>query len=138
MHHLVSLIADGTFSRHPDLVFIFCDGGSDVVTPYLWRMDTFWRAMRDQTPWVDKYPSQYLVDHVRFCFSGQEGPPPEVAEEWMASMGKEDLLLYASNYPYWSTVGVEALPAGLGDDQRRKILGANAERVYKLGEKISA
>jgi predicted TIM-barrel fold metal-dependent hydrolase len=138
VHHLVSLIADGTFSRHPDLVFIFCDGGSDVVTPYLWRMDTFWRAMRDQTPWVDKYPSDYLADHVRFCFSAQEGPPPEVAAEWMALMDKEDLVLYASNYPYWFTVGADALSSGLRDDQRQKILGANAARVYKLGGKIAA
>ena len=138
MHHLMSLIGDGMFSRHPNLVFIFCDGGADIVTPFLWRMDTFWRGLRDHEPWVDQSPSSYLADHVRFCFSGQEGPPSDIAGEWMAQMGKEDILLYASNYPYWSTVEAGELPMGLQEEQRRKILGLNAELVYNLGGRIPA
>jgi predicted TIM-barrel fold metal-dependent hydrolase len=130
-HHLASLITDGAFSRNPDLVFVFADGGIDILTPLIWRLDTFWRSMRDQTPWVDRYPSEYLRDHVRFCFEPHEGPTASaMTSDWLALGGKEDLLMFASNYPYWSTVGVDALPAELSDEQRAKILGATAAQLY--------
>ncbi len=58
--HLATLIIDGMFGRHPDLRFVFADGGYDILTPLMWRLDTFWMSMRDQTPWVDRYPSEYL------------------------------------------------------------------------------
>ena len=67
--HLATLIIEGMFGRHPDLRFVFADGGYDILTPLMWRLDTFWMSMRDQTPWVDRYPSEYLRDHVRFCSS---------------------------------------------------------------------
>ena len=63
--HLATLIIEGVFGRHPDLRFVFADGGYDMLTPLMWRLDTFWMSMRDQTPWVDRYPSEYLPDHVR-------------------------------------------------------------------------
>ena len=65
------------FGRHPDLRFVFADGGYDILTPLMWRLDTFWMSMRDQTPWVDRYPSEYLPDHVRFCSSAFDGPTDE-------------------------------------------------------------
>lgn len=30
--------------------------------------------LRDQTPWMEKFPSEYLADHVRFCASSLDGP----------------------------------------------------------------
>src|ERR1700755_308368 len=65
--HLATLIIEGTFGRHPNLKFVFADGGYDLLTPLMWRLDTFWMSMRDQTPWVDRYPSEYLPNHVRYC-----------------------------------------------------------------------
>ena len=58
--HLATLIVEGMFGRHPGLKFVFADGGYDILTPLMWRLDTFWLSMRDQTPWVDRYPSEYL------------------------------------------------------------------------------
>ena len=69
--HLATLIIEGTFGRLTDLRFVFADGGYDILTPLMWRLDTFWMSMRDQTPWVDRYPSEYLRDHVRFCSSAR-------------------------------------------------------------------
>ena len=72
--HLATLIVEGVFGRHPGLKFVFADGGYDILTPLMWRLDTFWLSMRDQTPWVDRYPSEYLPGHVRFCSSAFDGP----------------------------------------------------------------
>ena len=71
--HLATLIVEGVFARHPDVRFVFADGGYDILTPLMWRLDTFWLSMRDQTPWVDRYPSEYLADQVRFCSSALDG-----------------------------------------------------------------
>ena len=68
--HLATLIIEGIFGRHPDLRFVFADGGYDILTPLMWRLDTFWMSMRDQTPWVDRYPSEYLRDHVTVLLVG--------------------------------------------------------------------
>ena len=72
--HLATLIIEGVFGRLPGLKFVFADGGYDILTPLMWRLDTFWLSMRDQTPWVDRYPSEYLPGHVRFCSSAFDGP----------------------------------------------------------------
>ena len=78
--------------------------------------------MRDQTPWVDRYPSEYLRDHVRFCSSAFDGPTDaSQAERWMDFTDKADLLMYGSSYPHWSTVepgrrgrGAQRCAAGKG------------------------
>lgn len=138
-HHLSSLILDGTLVRIPDVKFVFADGGMDLLTPLIWRLDTFWRAMREQTPWVVEAPSEYMRDHVRFCFSPFEGPAePTYTADWMGMMGKDDLVMYASNYPFWSTATPDDLPPGLLGKQQQKILHDNAASYYGLDARVSA
>ena len=87
--HLATLIIEGMFGRHPDLRFVFADGGYDLLTPLMWRLDTFWMSMRDQTPWVDRYPSEYLPDHVRFCSSALDGPTDDEPGRAMAGFHRQ-------------------------------------------------
>ncbi len=131
-HHLTNLILEGVFGRIPALLFVFPEGGIDILTPLMWRLDTFWRAFRDQTPWVLKYPSEYLADHARFG-TGLEGPIGEVpTDEWLEQMGKADLLMYGSNYPYWSWLRPDDLSPALTAEQRVKILSVNATGLYRI------
>lgn len=133
--HLATLIIEGMFGRHTGLRFVFADGGYDILTPLMWRLDTFWMSMRDQTPWVDRYPSQYLRDHVRFCSSALDGPTdPSATERWMDYTDKSELLMYGSNYPHWSTSAPEAVAAGLNDVQREKVLWRNAAELYAIAD----
>jgi predicted TIM-barrel fold metal-dependent hydrolase len=131
-HHLTNLILEGVFGRIPALLFVFPEGGIDILTPLMWRLDTFWRAFRDQTPWVLKYPSEYLADHARFG-TGLEGPIGDVpTDEWLEQMGKADLLMYGSNYPYWSWLRPDDLSPALTAEQRVKILSVNATGLYRI------
>jgi predicted TIM-barrel fold metal-dependent hydrolase len=131
--HLATLIVEGVFGRHPDLRFVFADGGYDMLTPLMWRLDTFWLSMRDQTPWVDRYPSDYLPTHVRFCSSSFDGPTdPGQAQRWMEFSGKTDLLMYGSSYPHWSTSSPEDAAAGLDSAQRDSVLWRNAAELFGL------
>jgi uncharacterized protein len=131
--HLATLIIEGTLGRHPGLWFVFADGGYDILTPLMWRLDTFWLSMRDQTPWVDRYPSEYLRDHVRFCSSAFDGPTdPNLAERWMEFTDKADLLMYGSSYPHWSTSMPASVSDGLNRAQREKVLWRNASDLYRV------
>jgi uncharacterized protein len=131
--HLATLIVEGVFGRHPDLRFVFADGGYDILTPLMWRLDTFWLSMRDQTPWVDRYPSEYLPAHVRFCSSAFDGSTDAgQMQRWMEFSGKADLLMYGSGYPHWSTLAPDVAAAGLDIAQRDKVLWRNASELYGL------
>jgi predicted TIM-barrel fold metal-dependent hydrolase len=131
--HLATLIIEGVFGRHPRLRFVFADGGYDILTPLIWRLDTFWMSMRDQTPWVDRHPSEYLRDHVRFCTSAFDGPTdPQQAQRWLTFSDKADLLMYGSGYPHWSTCESADAVAGLDDVQGEKVLWRNASDLYGL------
>lgn len=129
--HLATLIIEGVFGRLPALQFVFADGGYDLLTPLMWRLDTFWMSMRDQTPWVDRYPSEYLPGHVRYCTSAFDGPTDDGhAERWMDFTDKADLLMYGSGYPHWSSSSPDAAVAGLSIEQREKVLWRNASDLY--------
>jgi predicted TIM-barrel fold metal-dependent hydrolase len=132
--HLATLIVEGVFGRHPDLRFVFADGGYDVLTPLMWRLDSFWMSMRDQTPWVDRLPSAYLPDHVRFCSSAFDGPTDSgQTARWMAFMDTANLLMYGSGYPHWSTSQPESVVAGMDAAQAESVLWRNASDLYGLG-----
>lgn len=131
--HLATLIIEGTFGRIPNLRFVFADGGYDILTPLIWRLDTFWLSNRDQTPWVDRYPSEYLREHVRFCTSAFDGPTDAGhVQQWMQFTDRADLLMYGSNYPHWSTTSPDDAIIGLDAEQRQKVLWRNATDVYSL------
>jgi predicted TIM-barrel fold metal-dependent hydrolase len=135
--HLATLIIEGTFGRHPNLRFVFADGGYDMLPPLIWRLDTFWLSNRDQTPWVDRYPSEYLSDHVRFCSSSLDGPTDEtLTQRWMEFSDRADLLMYGSNYPHWSTTSPRDVVAGLDDEQQQKVLWRNAADLYDFSAVI--
>ena len=134
--HLATLIVEGVFGRHPGLKFVFADGGYDILTPLMWRLDTFWLSMRDQTPWVDHYPSEYLPAHVRFCSSAFDGPTDAgQMQRWMEFSAKAELLMYGSSYPHWSTSSPDVSAEGLDAAQREKVLWQNASELYGLAVK---
>ncbi len=137
IYHLASLIAEGVFERLPEVKFVFADGGQDMLMPLMWRMDMDWLYSRSETPWVKRKPSEYLRAHVRFCTSRLEAPgDPSVSEEWIEMTDATELLLFATNYPHWSSMSVADLFHGHTSDAGRRILGGNARTWYDL-ERVS-
>jgi predicted TIM-barrel fold metal-dependent hydrolase len=133
-YHLANILSEPLLQEVPDAVFVFSDGGADILTPFIWKLDTLWLSMRDQTPWVERKPSEYLLDHVRVGFSridGDRGAVPD--RDWLAQTGKDDLIMYASNYPFWWRSRPGDLPDGLTEEQTEKLLWRNAEKLYALG-----
>ena len=124
IHHWASLVMDGTFSRLSDLIFVFADGAIDMLTPIAWRIDTLWRSLRDETPWVDKYPSEYLLDHVRFYSSSLDGVlRAPFASEWLDQCPSLAHPTFGSNYPHWSLASADDLPPALSESSARTSCG---------------
>jgi predicted TIM-barrel fold metal-dependent hydrolase len=133
LYHLMNMIVEGLFESLPDLKVVWADGGAELVTPFMWRMDVFGRPHLEHTPWAPNIPSSYLADHVRFVQSNLDGPPDDVASEWTEMTGKSDLVMFGSSYPHWNMTDVSDLSPGLTPEQREKILWKNADKLYGLG-----
>lgn len=129
--HLMSLIAEGVFEDIENLVFVFADGGIDMLFPLLWRFDSDWRALRSVTPWVKRQPLTYLRDHVRFCSHRLEGPSDaNDYARWIGEIDAEHLLMYSSNYPGVSFQPADAF-AAVPPALRQRVLATNALQTYR-------
>lgn len=131
--HLTSMIFEGVFEKFPKLKIVFVEGGSAWLAPFLWRLDADWKALRAQTPWVKKPPSEYVWESVRFTSQPLEEPErPEQLMEILAWNRAERTLMFASDYPHWDFDSPEEtfppLPAAL----KRRILHDNAAELYHL------
>lgn len=129
IYHLTSLITEGVFDRLPNLRFVFTDGGHDLLMPLMWRMDMEWPISKSEVPWLDRLPSTYLADHVRFTTSQLEGPADSATDEtWLARSRRDELVLFASQYPHWTGI----TRADLRSIESSAVLHENAERFYRL------
>ena len=133
IYHLLSFISEGVFEALPDFKVVWAEGGADMLTPIMWRFDTLGRPHLEQTPWAPRVPSHYLPGHVWFTFGRLEGPSdPKMHAEWLELTGVENMLMHASNYPYWSLGSPSDLPRGITASQKAKILFKNAAGLYNF------
>ena len=132
LYHLMNMIAEGVFERTPGLKFVWADGAADLLTPFIWRMDTFGRPHLEQTPWAPKIPSAYLPRHVYFIQGSLDGPgDTEFAGEWFGFTGKEDMVMFGSSYPHWHG-GELKIPSAFSAEQRDKLCWRNAAELYGI------
>ena len=74
IYHLMNMIAEGVFERFPDAEVRLGRRRRGLLTPFIWRMDTFGRPHLEQTPWAPRMPSDYLPGHVYFVQGSLDGP----------------------------------------------------------------
>lgn len=133
LYHLMNMIAEGVFERMPNLRFVWADGGADLLTPFIWRMDVFGRPHLEQTPWAPRIPSEYLPGHVYFVQGSLDGPgDAEFAGEWFGFTGKEDMVMFGSSYPHWHAGDPTAVPTTYSPEQRDKLCWRNAAELYGI------
>lgn len=133
---LVSMIVEGVFARFPTLRVAVIEGGWTWLPSLMWRFDKEWKGLRREVPWVQRQPSDYIREHVRFTTQPMDAPP--TAEQFLHildQIGSDDLLMFSTDYPHWHfDTPEEALPpANLPETTRRKIMAENARAFYRLG-----
>ena len=128
---LTRMIHGGVLEALPDLRLCVVHGGG-YLPVYASRMDHAWRERpegRHQIP--DRPPSSYLRQVFVDCLVYD---PAHLA--FLVQQMGADRVVVGTDYPYdmgfYDPVGlIEATP-GLSDDDRRRILGANAAELLRL------
>jgi predicted TIM-barrel fold metal-dependent hydrolase len=131
--HVASFIFEGVFEKFPALRVAMVEAGFAWVPPLMWRMDLDWKGLRYQTPWVQKLPSEYLREHIRFASQPMEEPhDPRALQQIIEWMDGKQTLMFATDYPHWDWDDPAMSFTGLPDDLRRRIFSGNAAETFGL------
>ena len=129
--HLASMIFEGWFEKFPTLKVAMLEGGFAWVPAYTWKMDQDWKALRWQTPWVKRPPSEYVLERVRFATHPLEEPnPPSAIHPVIEWMDGKNTLMFASDYPHWDWDDPRQTLTQLAPDLRHRIFVENALDCY--------
>jgi len=127
--HVASTIAHGIFEKFPNMKFIVTECGVAWVPPILWRLDADYKALRKETPWLRRLPSEYFREHIRFTTQPLERPAnKEHLHSILDAMHAKETLMFASDYPHWDYDNVDQLP--LPEDIKHQVLWENATKTY--------
>jgi predicted TIM-barrel fold metal-dependent hydrolase len=132
MAHLVSLLVHGTFERLPSLRVLLIEGGIAWLPGILWRLDTNWRGLRSDTPWLTRKPSEVAREHVRFSTQPLEHTDgrDDLLFEMLEAVGAPDILCFASDYPHWDFDDPKFMLGRLPAGWRDAVLHDNAVSFY--------
>jgi uncharacterized protein len=128
----VQIIYGGIPEKFPSLNIAFLEGMTGWIPMLAERMDEEYEHRPFEAPLLTKEPSEYFKSG-RIFFGAE-------SEEWMIPtvckfLGTDETLVYSSDYPHWdgafpnSTRGLTER-TDLTDENKRNILGANAQRLY--------
>jgi uncharacterized protein len=140
MAHLVSLVCHGALERRPDLRLVVIEAGVSWLPAIAWRLDANWKALRTETPWVKRLPSEQIREHVRLTTQPLEQPTRKTALHRVleAFEGLEDMLMFSTDYPHWDFDSPRVVVGRLPERWREKVLAGNARALYGLPERARA
>jgi predicted TIM-barrel fold metal-dependent hydrolase len=134
MTAMTALLSGGVLDRHPRLRVAFLESGVSWVPYFLDRLYEHFEKRADWIPngW-QRAPHEYVDAGQVFvsCEPGETLLPATVE-----ALGA-DFILYASDYPHWDSEFPESTAllrarSELSEEDRAKILGANARRFFGL------
>ena len=105
-----------------------------LMTTVVPKVTAMFADMGATLPWNTQLPSEYIKKRMRFSLQPLDAPlEPRHLLQIIDALDSDDLLLFSTDYPHWHfDTPEEALPAGLPDAVRRKILYDNAQSFYRL------
>jgi predicted TIM-barrel fold metal-dependent hydrolase len=133
MGQLNSLLSEGVFAALPDLRVVFVECGFTWLPGFLWRVDKDWKGLRAQVPWLERPPSEYVLEQT--YYTTQPVPEPETPEQFrqMLSMAHADrTLLFSSDYPHWDNDDPRVALPSMPESTERRVLSGNAADLYEL------
>lgn len=131
----VSVLVQGIPEKFPELDFVFLEAGIFYVSLLMSRLDCEYLKRPSEAPLLDKRPSEYIKESFYF---GTQPLETEVAPKYLETViemiGGADRLMYASDYPHWDFDRPKRITdqSFLSDEEKSKILGANAEEVFGI------
>ena len=134
MVYLTNWIVSGMPERFPKLKTIWIESGLAWVPFLMQRLDNEYMMRSSEAPLLKRKPSEYIRE-MYFSTQPMEMVDNREALELTFKMIKaETQLLYASDFPHWDMdlpSTIYDLPF-LKEEQKRNILGGNAQRLFNL------
>jgi uncharacterized protein len=132
--HLINMVLEGVFERHPGLKVLMTEGGFGWLPHVMWRMDKNFKALRTTLPWLTQLPSEYILSNVRLTSQPMEEPATNAHLSEIFSMIQADrTLCYSSDFPHWDFDNpYEVFPKRIAEDLTNRILKENAAELYGL------
>ena len=132
--HIASWICGGTFTRFPELRVVLLEGGFLWHRPLIARLAHQWEAKRTRMPGAGKDPVRCVREHIRFTSQPiEEADPARDVTGLLTLADGEHVLMFSSDYPHYDYDNpLRALPPGLTDETRRRIMCENARELYGL------
>ncbi len=139
MAHVNSLVCEGLFEKFPKLKFVAIEGGVCWLPHLMWRMDKNYKALRDQTPWLKRLPSEYIKEHIRLTSQPiEEAPNPQHIVELFEMCGAADITLFSTDYPHWDFDNPKMVLQAFPKEMRAKMFAKNAIDLYGLHRTVEA
>jgi predicted TIM-barrel fold metal-dependent hydrolase len=135
--HLISFVASGIFEEIPDLRICVMESGVSWLPTLMWKLDTDWRAIRREIPWLTRRPTEYLREHVRFTVEPFDAPDARTVAELVDHLGSDEMLMYASDFPHRHRSDTEALLADLSETQLERIRWSNAAECFRIDGRLA-
>jgi predicted TIM-barrel fold metal-dependent hydrolase len=136
-NELCSLVFEGALSRFPQLKVVFVEYGWTWVPSMLWRLDQTWKSARPSVPYIDRPPSEYILERVRFTSEpAVEVPNDEYERQILEMMRADRTLLFSTDYPHWDSDTPTTVFNRIDPDLRHRIQWANAAETF--GERLLA
>jgi uncharacterized protein len=130
--NIASFVFEGVFERLPSFRLAILEAGFAWIPAFLWSMDDAWVELREQTPWVKRPPSEYVLGQVRFASQPEDEPTPNnglvKTLEWMHA---ETTLMFASDYPHWDWDNPAETLTGLPVELRQRLFSENAKEFFR-------
>jgi len=136
MMECVSLMcAGGVLERFPRLTVLFLEANGGWIVPWLERLDHHHEIFTWDVPWLRMKPSEYFRRQCYISFDPDESTLAFTARHPLVGAER---IVWASDYPHPDAKfpGVvkelREATASLAEDERARILGENARRLYHL------
>ncbi len=135
MAQCASLIVEGVFEQFPTLKFVFIEGGICWAPHLMWRLDRLYPALKAETPYLKKLPSEYLINNCYFSTQPIEEPDNHRhLLEMFAMLHAEKTVVFASDYPHWDFDNPTQAFSFFPPDLKRRIFVDNVVDLY--GERL--
>lgn len=128
-----SLVCEGVFEKFPTLKFVAIEGGIAWLPHLMWRMDKNYKALRAQTPWLKKLPSDYIRQHIRVTTQPiEETEKPKHLLQIFEMINAPHMIMFSSDYPHWDFDNPKMSLPPLPKEMKERIFWKNAAELYGL------
>ena len=137
--HCTNWLVNGLPERFPKLKVVWVESGLAWIPFLMQRLDNEWMMRSSEVPALKRRPSDYMREMYYSSQPMEMVHNREALELTFKMINAETQLMYASDYPHWDMnvpSTIYDLPF-LSEPAKRNILGANAQRVFKLDPAVS-